>query len=320
MEKIKPETLKSLKKMTRTIGQKYLDLPNVTSVGVGEKMKDGEYTGKVAIQFTVDKKVEDVQLETLEITPIPKTIQFEGQEWETDVIERSYQPANRKIEGDLSPQQKRRRFQDPLYPGISISHFAGTAGTIGCIVYDKKTGAPCILSNWHVLHGSEGQVGDKIVQPGPFDDNTDIDANVCGKLIRSHLGAAGDCAICSIDNRTSKNDILELDIVPEEFGEAQLGDKVVKSGRTTGVTHGIVRRIFVTTKINYGGDTGVVKVGGFEIGVDPENLAENNEISMGGDSGSNWLFKNGKGEFTKKVAGLHFAGESGSNPDEHAIA
>jgi endonuclease G len=321
MEKIKPETLKKLKRIVRTIGQQYLDLPNVTSVGIGEKIKDDKPTGRISIQFTVDKKITDKkQLERLNIIPIPETLPFAGEEWETDIIERSYQPADRLTTEHLALRQKRRSFQDPLMPGISISHFLESAGTLGCIVFDKKTGEPCALSNWHVLHGSHGQIGDTIVQPGPYDDNSDLDVNRCGKLLRSHLGVAGDCAICSIENRSYSREIIELDVFPEEFKEVELGDRVMKSGRTTGVTHGIVRRIYVTTKIDYGGDVGVTKVGGFEIGVDTECPAEQNEISMGGDSGSIWLLKDKKGKVTQTIAGLHFAGEGGYNPDEHAVA
>ena len=43
---------------------------------------------------------------------------------------------------------------------------------------------------------------------------------------------------------------------PTELGEPELGDKVVKSGRTTGVTHGIVRRVDTIAKIDYGGTVG----------------------------------------------------------------
>ncbi|MBC7893365.1 MAG: DNA/RNA non-specific endonuclease, partial [Sphingobacteriaceae bacterium] len=48
--------------------------------------------------------------------------------------------------------------------------------------------------------------------------------------------------------------------------------------------------------------------------------ATNGEISMGGDSGSAWLFKASNGKPSKVMAGLHFAGEGQGDPNEHAVA
>ena len=77
-------------------------------------------------------------------------------------------------------------------------------------------GAPCILSNWHVLHGANGAVGDATVQPGPFDDNN-VAGNFCGNLLRSHLGAAGDCALSRIRTREHERSIFELDAAPSRM-------------------------------------------------------------------------------------------------------
>jgi endonuclease G len=141
-----------------------------------------------------------------------------------------------------------------------------------------------------------------------------------GRLVRSHLGVAGDCAVCSIVGRQLNDRILELDIVPKRIAKAALGDKVVKSGRTTGVTHGIVTRVGVVTNVNYGGTAGTQQIGGFEIGVNPEKPPGDGEVTMGGDSGSLWLIDTASTD--KDVAvGLHFAGETDPNPTaEHALA
>ncbi len=141
-----------------------------------------------------------------------------------------------------------------------------------------------------------------------------------GKLVRSHLGVAGDCAVCNIIGRRLDGRIIELDVVPKRIAKVTLGDKVVKSGRTTGVTHGSVTRVGVVAKINYGGDVGTQQIGGFEIGVNPEKLPSDGEISMGGDSGSLWLIDTA-GADTDVAVGLHFAGETDPNPTaEHAVA
>ncbi len=215
--------------------------------------------------------------------------------------------------------QIRRSRRDPIVPGISISHVNGTAGTLGAVVYDAHNGTPYVLSNWHVLQGPSGNIGDSIVQPGPYDDGN-IQPNTMGRLVRSHLGLAGDCAICSIFGRQVDGEVLELGVRPSRIAEVSLGDEVVKSGRTTGVTRGLVTRIAVVVNLNYGGSVGVQQVGGFEIGVNPKKPPKDLEISMGGDSGSLWLIDT-SGPDSDVAVGLHFAGETDPNPAaEHAVA
>jgi endonuclease G len=113
---------------------------------------------------------------------------------------------------------------------------------------------------------------------------------------------------------------VDLHTIVEKLGEPELGDKVVKSGRTTGVTHGIVSRVHTIAKLDYGGSVGEQEIGCFEIELDPNNPPVNGEVSMGGDSGSVWLFKSGSEQPTNVMAGLHFAGEGPADPNEHAMA
>jgi endonuclease G len=308
---------KQLRDFVRSRGSEYLKDPNITSVGIGYKKKNGKPTKEIAIQFTVEQKAEPEQLERLNTTLIPKSINIEGIEVPTDVIQRKFAVEYRLVAETQASDRKRRI--DPIFPGVSVANVRESAGTIGCIVYDRTNGTPYILSNWHVLHGPEGVIGDEIVQPGPHDDNR-MHLNHLGKLVRSHLGHAGDCAVATIEDREFRPSIMELKVVMEKLGDPELGDKVVKSGRTTGVTHGIVSRIHVITKIDYGGSTGEQEVGGFEIELDPDMPPDNGEVSMGGDSGSVWLFKSDTGKPTNIIAGLHFAGEGPSDPNEHAIA
>jgi endonuclease G, mitochondrial len=306
-----------LKQFIRARGADFLKDKNISSVGIGYKQTDGRPTKEIAIQFTVNKKVEPEELETVDSTEIPKTIIVDGIAFPTDVIERSFSKAFKIVaEAVANP---RKTHIDPIMPGVSVANTTISAGTIGCIVFDTDSGMPYILSNWHVLNGPQGNIGDDIVQPGPHDDNR-IEQNKLGKLVRSHLGEAGDCAIASIESRSFKQDILDLNVAPDKIGEPDLGDKVMKSGRTTSVTHGIVTRIHTIVKIDYGGATGEQSIGGFEIGLDDNNLPDDGEVSKGGDSGSVWVFKTSNGKPSKIMAGLHFAGEGPSDPNEHAIA
>ena len=61
--------------------------------------------------------------------------------------------------------------------------------------------------------------------------------------MRYHLGLAGDCAICSLDTRSFTADILDIGVRPTDIAIVDLDDRVLKSGRTTGVTRGIVSRV-----------------------------------------------------------------------------
>ncbi len=313
-----PEKLmEGLKQFVRARGAEFLRDKNISSVGVGYKVKDGKPTKEISIQFTVKQKALPEALESVGTEMIPSSFTIEGVEVPTDVLQRTFRPSYRPVVEAAAPDRKSRI--DPIVPGVSVAHKNVSAGTIGCIVYDGRDGTPYILSNWHVLHGPSGNLGDTVVQPGPHDDNR-VSLNRLGRLVRSHLGAAGDCAVATIEDRGFKPDILELDVSVEQIGEPELGDKVVKSGRTTAVTHGVVRRVHTVARIDYGGSAGERTVGGFEIGPDPDQPATGGEISMGGDSGSAWLFKGADGTPTKTLAGLHFAGEGTGDPDEHALA
>ncbi len=307
-------TVEALKTYVRNEASYFLDKPNVTSIGVGYKQVGGKATRELCIQLTVGEKSAPERLESLGVEALPKKLVVGGIEVPTDVIERSYDAHLRPQAAPRKPDRKKRL--DPIVPGISIAHVDVTAGTVGAVVYDARTGAPYVLSNWHVLHGDTGGIGDPISQPGSFDDNR-VQQNLYGHLVRSHLGAAGDCAIATIEGRQLAPEILGLGVAVDRIAEPALGDKVMKSGRTTEITHGIVARVHVTVRIDYGA-AGSHDIGGFEIQPDPAHPARDGEISMGGDSGAAWVGSE-RGKATSTMVGLHFAGEVGNAP-EHALA
>ena len=165
------------------------------------------------MQFTVNEKhAEPEALVALRTTPIPEAITIGGVEVPTDVLERQYEPSFQLVPEPVAVERKVRI--DPVVPGVSIGNVHVSAGTLGAIVYDKKDGTPYVLSNWHVLHGPNGAVGDDVVQPGTHDDNR-IDRNRLGRLARSHLGIAGDCAVATIEDRGFETATIELGVGPE---------------------------------------------------------------------------------------------------------
>lgn len=129
---------------------------NVIGVGYGFKISRGENTGEKGVVCLVRKKIDIQQLAVGD--RIPTRID----EKPTDVIQTG------TIRRQFDPTGRFR----PLRMGISVGHKAITAGTLGCFV--EKYGEIFILSNNHVLANSNnGQIGDKILQPGPYDGGSE---------------------------------------------------------------------------------------------------------------------------------------------------
>ncbi len=317
------ETLKipkELKNYVRNKAEFYFDKYQVNSIGIGKKNQQGN---QPAVIFSVAEKYGLETLNEKNIDVIPATIEVEGVRYHTDVVERTYElgALRVKIEDKIVAARNRKSFSNPISPGVSISHYLGSAGTFGCVVYDAMTSEQYILSNWHVFHGENGQIGDAIVQPGPYDDNR-VEENIAGYLVRSYLGIAGDCAIAKIDNRVVDQRILGLEEVFVEYiGEPHYGDMVVKSGRTTNVTYGTVSQVNMVVRMNYGSlyNPYFVSVGSFEITPNAIYPPVDGEISKGGDSGSCWMYCNEHYEPTNLMLGLHYAGET-NDEEEYALA
>lgn len=315
MEKSDLESKDAIQAAVRQVADEYLQDPNINSVGVGYKVTDGKQTNELALQFTVGQKFAPEALEAIATRPIPETITANGITFTTDVVERAFTQHPVAVAAEIKAERKRRL--DPMQPGISVGNVRSTAGTLSCLVSESTSGEIRLLSNWHVLNTDSGELGDAIAQPGPYDDNR-VSENICGTLTRSFLGLAGDCAIASIAGRGASDTILGLDVAVRRVGDPELGDRVVKSGRTTAVTYGLVTRVHTISKLTYG-SKGEQRIGGFELGVDEAHPPPNGEISMGGDSGSAWMATDETGATTDMMLGLHFAGET-VEPAEFALA
>jgi endonuclease G, mitochondrial len=306
-----------IKRLIRARGESLLQADNVTSVGIGFKKTGGVQTQTLAVQFSVDRKMSPEALTAKATAPLPPEIEFEGIKIPTDVVQRNFQPSYSVVA--LQNKSVRKTHLDPIRPGCSIAHITSTAGTLGAMARDSRSGETVLLSNWHVLSGAGGQPGDIIVQPGPFDDNQ-VDKNHVGQLLRSHLGLAGDCAVASVVQRKLSPEQIDLGVAVQKIGKPELGDVMVKSGRTTDVTYGRVSRVEALFKLSYSG-MGEQTIGGFEIEPDPKHHAVGNEISKGGDSGSAWLAVDKRtGKTTNVMLGLHFGGDAEGSDGEFALA
>lgn len=308
---------------------------NLRGVGEGYIIKGGRITR--GLVFSVPKKLERLKMLPSQI--IPSTIRGIY----TDVVEVGELMAPPPIAPTSVDRKKRHR---PSPCGVSNGHKDITAGTQGCVV-GRSGLVCVLSNNHVYANSNKAELGDPILQPGPYDGGavqTDTIAtlldfvpihfdgeipptpcpvgnvaawvvNLIPRIFGSHtrLGVVQqnpnlvDAAIARVGDVAdiSKN-ILELGF-PEGHGVGKLGDKILKSGRTTGVTNGTITQVGATVSVNYGDG---------KIAVMEDQLIAG-AMSQGGDSGSVVL------NSSNQVVGLLFAGSENTtviNRIEHVIA
>lgn len=290
-------------------------LKNVVATGLGYKIRGTEQTDELSLIVSVIQKVPASELEAKDL--IPQAISG----LPTDVVETGV------IRAQMPEDCRARR--RPAQPGISVGHYAITAGTFGLLV--QRNGQPYILSNNHVLANSNAAAtGDAIYQPGPADGGTAADKvatliefepldfgdnpgecsvaqaaaaflNLIARLTGSSHRLAPikqtsglnlmDAALALPDAPSLVlNEILGIGI-PTGITEPVLGQAVQKTGRTTGLTQGIVTQINATVNVDYAGRTAQFTDQIFTTA-----------MSSPGDSGSGIL------DMQERVVGLLFAG------------
>lgn len=148
----------------------------------------------------------------------------------------------------------------PCVGGISIGHSFITAGTLGSAI--PFGGTLCGLSNNHILaatstlQSARAQLGDPITQPGRIDGGT-VPGDVIGHLSKyvPLVESGYNLVDCALFTPTSP-DMLSTDILGlgpfNGIMEAEVGSEIVKSGRTSGVTHGKVIDVDATMTVDYG--------------------------------------------------------------------
>jgi hypothetical protein len=128
--------------------------PNVIGVGTGYKVSDGKRTSELCLVTLVRQKVPPSALQADAMVPR----EIDGVR--TDVVEI----------GEVRALQTRTSRWRPAPAGVSLGHYRITAGTFSCLVHDRASGTPLMLSNNHVLANSnDASPGDAILQPGPAD-------------------------------------------------------------------------------------------------------------------------------------------------------
>lgn len=289
--------------------------PDVVSVGIGYKYRNGQRTDEVCIVVGVRKKLPSAQVAAGRLVPAS----FAGVP--TDVIQY----------GEVKPHALTSR-QRPCPPGFSVGHPQVTAGTLGAWVRRGQGAEHYILSNNHVLANSNGATpGDFIRQPGVADGGTDNDRMArLTEFVRIRFdgetnGGGGKKTVASYAWRAWQapanfvarllNCPFRLVVMPQlvdqpypnlvdaavaqvmleewvnpavpQVGEIagirdlQLGDRVQKTGRTTEHTQGMVETVNAEVRVDYGPGNGPATFTDQLI-----VRADTGEFSAPGDSGS----------------------------------
>jgi hypothetical protein len=219
---------------------------NVVGVAASLKMAGGVPTTDWSLTVFVERKVPESELAPTDVVPDS----LDGVP--TDVVE----------VGPIVAEMFNARVR-PALPGFSIGHHNITAGTFGCLVRDLRDGDGqgdhLILSNNHVLANTNAAaLGDLILQPGPFDGGV-FPADGVATLDRFEpivFGAAGynvvDAAVARPTFSRNVTAAIIGVVIPRGVGQALVGARVIKAGRTTQVTSGNVIATNATVAVNYG--------------------------------------------------------------------
>ena len=277
MEKITNQVIARALKLNE---DELLSKVNVVGVGIGEKIRGGFSQGRLCLKIYVEKKLIAKKLTKAEFIP------QEISRIETDVEEA----------GKIIAQANTGRFR-PAPGGVSLGHYQITAGTLGCLVKDKKSEKVLILSNNHVLANSnKAEKGDPILQPGPYDGGKKP-KDLIGYLenwIEINFKKEANLVDAALARPKVSGDVRpEIMLIgsPQGLTKAKIGMPIQKSGRTTGYTTGKVKDISASVKVNYDNQTALFR---------GQILTTN--MSQGGDSGSLVL------DMKQRAVGLLFAG------------
>jgi endonuclease G len=251
------------------------------------------------LRFHVAAPLLEPDLAKLGIEPIAERVAGQRR----TITTASYSLAYNASSWSYYPAWEATTRHDPLEGGISISpaDLVG-AGTLGALAIDKSSGAPLILSNWHVLGGrwSARPGYPRIIQPGGLDGGTAYDE--IGAFLRSALAAHLDAAVATLNGARHG--------IGREYGignvrgrvRPRLGAIVTKYGRTSGLTRGRITGLGGQAVFSYEGLPRTIE---HIMSIDP---IDGSPVSAPGDSGACWLDAE-----THMAVGLHFAGSDQPN-------
>jgi hypothetical protein len=211
----------------------------------------------------------------------------------------------------------------PVPNGVSIGHPNVTAGTLACIV---NQGCHFLaLSNNHVMADSNnGSVGDPILQPGPFDGGSNPQ-DVVGTLFDwvdivmstdAFNRVDGALALVNGPDFTNTTPPDGYGMPKSSWLAPQAGMNVMKYGRTTRYTEGVITGINASVNVNY--NTCCARF----VGQIVVEALDNPDFALGGDSGALVVLNGGADD--RRPVGLIFAlaenGDTFANPIDDVVS
>ncbi len=295
--------------------QHLLAKPNVVATGIGYKTTGGKKTDELSIVCSVETKVPSATLGRGEL--IPRFVEGVPTDVHPTGLIHIHQPPT-------------GRFR-PAPGGVSTGHVNITAGTLGCLV-KRENRTFILSNNHVLANSNNAEKGDVILQPGLHDGGVVPDDYIAKlyDFVKIHFenenagcfiarGVAGlfnflaratgsgmrlyprnmkqtenvvDCAIAEpFEESDVTDEILQVGKI-SGVAEGELGMEVKKSGRTTGLTHGVIEQVDATVRVNFGSGKTALFTDQLIAGA----------MSRGGDSGS--VVLTGGNE----IVGLLFAG------------
>ena len=213
MKIINLEQESKINKLVKDSVQYYRKFKNFGGMGTALKMKNGIYTGEIALVFGVYKKESIKSLSIKNILPD----KIDDIPCDVITITKKFPLTNT---GHVRPCRR----------GHSIGHPSVTAGTFGCVC----SGGPnrLILSNNHVIANENNcKLGDPIYQPGVFDGGTAKDT-VAYLYKYSPLfdGTNVDAAVAV----EKSSDLISGFYAPNNGAGVSFNDSLTFNGRTSG--------------------------------------------------------------------------------------
>lgn len=284
----------------------HLSDPNVTHIDLGKRIRTSHgnrLEDEFAVRVHLRRKLSDEAFKRFAEVYPDRVIDADTIGFPVDIPEARYDLHRQGPVSVLSRSARHER----LAGGISISNFDSFGyGTLGAIVRDNLDGAPMVLSNWHVLAQTWlAEKGLSICQPAIADWGSYYD--IIANLERDAMGAGIDAAVAKLNPfRKTGNEQLGLGEITS-IVKPEIGMRVVKSGRGSGITHGVVSGIHGESIQEF---AGLRKHMRHIIHITQDE--PRTEVSRAGDSGAIWLEQH-----TNKAVALHFAG---SDMPEFALA
>jgi hypothetical protein len=211
---------------------------HVLGFGVGLRYTSDTPTGELAVKVYVREKLPVGQVAAAALVPP----QVGGLPTDVEAI------------GEVYAAMYTQRYPRPVPCGVSISHVnLPGSGTLGClVVLDSRK--LCLLSNNHVIAlENTGQIGDAIIQPGNAEPGASPD-QVIGHLEDFvQIQASGnlvDAAVAWTKREWVSFRHVTYTVNPTPT-RATIGMTVIKNGRTTQATVGVVTDMGVSIPVQY---------------------------------------------------------------------